>query len=117
IEGDIAIVHGGRGGTIVLGAVDPGLFAGSGIEGVELVAAETAAEKDATIHNRRRRQGVLAGNHDFPALLVAVFALEFDRVTGLAIDAALGFAVVIRLLRIAPGDQNCREQSKETNAD
>src|SRR5262249_32285898 len=73
---------------VVLGAVHPEFLASDGVEGVELVATEAAAEEDLALDNGRRRQRPLAGEDDLPALLAAVLAAERDRVAALRLATA-----------------------------
>src|SRR5262249_12994902 len=61
------------------GLVLPGDIARPGVESVEVVAAEAAAEEDLAVHDGGRGQGPAAGDGDFPTLDPAVAAGERGR--------------------------------------
>src|SRR5262249_37513731 len=66
------------GGAIIAGAVDPVLLAGLGIDAVELIAAEAAANKHLTINHGRSGQRPVARDNHLPALF-AFLGGEFDQ--------------------------------------
>lgn len=72
VEDDITILHDCGCWAIVRGLILPGQAAGGGVESIELVAAEPAAEKDSAIGDGRCGQWALPGNGDFPALDPAI---------------------------------------------
>jgi hypothetical protein len=75
VEGDVALMHNGRGGAVVLGLVLPDERAGDGIEGVEVIAAEAAAEEEPAVGHRRGGQRPRPGDGHLPAVPQAVLAL------------------------------------------
>src|SRR5262249_41943466 len=79
IEGEVAVLHGGGRGAVVLGLILPDDPALESIEGVEIVTTKAAAEEDTAIDHGGRRQGTLAWNGDFPACNPPVLAEEGRR--------------------------------------
>src|SRR5262249_22084708 len=67
VEGDEAAGDHGGGRAVVLGVILPGEGAGVGVEGVELVAAEAAAEEDLAIGDGGGGERTAAGDGRFPA--------------------------------------------------
>src|SRR5262249_53287699 len=72
VEGDEAARDGGGGGAVVVGVVLPGEGAGGGVEGVELVAAEAAAEEQPAVSDGGRGERPPAGDGRLPARDAAI---------------------------------------------
>ena len=72
VEGDVALGHHGRGGTVIAGPILPKHLARLGVEGIELVAAEAAADEELSLDDGRGGQGMVAWNRHFPAFPLAV---------------------------------------------
>ena len=75
----MVVIDHGRGRAVVGRLVLPGERAVVGIEGVEVEAAEAAAEEDPAIHDGRARQRVTTGKRHLPAAEPPVLALERSR--------------------------------------
>src|SRR5262249_55283552 len=76
VEGDVAVTDHGRCGAVIRRLVQPGNVAGLGVQGVELVAAEAAAEQDEPACDGRRCQRVPSRDGDLPPPDRAVLGLE-----------------------------------------
>ena len=61
VEGHAALGHDGRGRSIIAGLIPPEHLARLGVEGIELVAAEAAADEELPLDDRRGGQGMIAG--------------------------------------------------------
>ena len=80
VERDDAVLRDSRGGPIVSGLVGPEAIAGSGIEGVERMAAEAASDEYLALGNGRAGERTVAGNGDLSAGDPAVGRPEGDGV-------------------------------------
>src|SRR5262249_46490964 len=72
IEDDAALGHDRGGGTVIAHADGPARLSALGVEGVELMAAEAAADEDGAARDRGRRERAPARDGDAPASLAVL---------------------------------------------
>ncbi len=92
IERHAAVGHDGRRRSIVAGLVPPEHLARLGVETVELVAAETAADEELPLDDGRGGQGMVAGDLYLPTLPLAVLRCKRLRDDGFRRRTALATA-------------------------